>query len=386
MNQDDLVTQKIINIFQNEVIPNFLSSIADSQKIEHWENFFNTHLPKSSLGYESEKAYLSERNLSIEKVIENSINQVLLDLPSDEISDLIDFLTPLSQGCQVRELLENQTAVYLEIINLLTYIKQIQGLLELYKVSNSDKRGTAHRRSSVKDITNTQINKLKDRLEGSFFNLQSLEEIERTEIMLKLLKLSLNEEYKGVFEFFNLAKLLVGLDASILGTTNNEIMALNQVTNFYNGIRSEPHELLRSVMIYMRELFTKSSSSPEEKAENILDITRIFFSVELSKAEKGKNKLPFTAKHIQKEHIVKTILHEIPIYTYLDPKRRNYLDELFAEFFKGMMGLQNIFEPNNPSEETISWFTKGRNIIKSRKEFGLSYKGFKAFRLIAIQE
>lgn len=373
-------------IFQNEVIPNFLSSIADSQKIEHWENFFNTLVPKSSLGYESEEAYLSERNLSIEKVIENSINQVFLDLPSDEISDLIDYFTALTEGCQVKELLENQTAVYLEIINLLTYIKQIQDLLELYKVSNSDKRGTAHRKSSVMAITNTQINKLKDRLEGSFFNLQNLEEIERTEVMLKLLKLSLNEEYKGIFEFFNLAKLLVGLDTKILGATNNEIIALGQVTDFYNGIRSEPHELLRSVMIYTNQLFSKSSISLEKKAENILNITRMFFPMELSKAEKGKNKIPFTAKHIVKEHIVKTILHEIPIYTYADPKKRNYLDELLDEFFKGMMGLQNIFEPNNPSEESISWFRKGRNIIKSRKEFGLSYKGFKAFRLIAIQE
>jgi hypothetical protein len=223
-------------------------------------------------------------------------------------------------------------------------------------------------------------------LEGSFFNLQNSEEIERTELMLKFLKLSLNEEYKGIFEFFNLTKILVGLDVKVLGATNNESMALSQVTDFYNGIRSEPHELLRSVMIYMREVFTKSSCPPEIKAENILNITRMFFSVELSKAEKGKNKIPFTAKHIDKEYIVKTILHEIPIYTYSDPKKRNYLDELLDEFFKGIMGLQNIFEPNNPSEETISWFTKGRNIVKSRKEFGLSYKGFKTFRLIAIHE
>jgi hypothetical protein len=383
--EDNSVTN-IATIFQNELIPNFLNTISGSQKIEHWKNFFNTLLPKSSLGYESEETYLSERNLSIDSVIKNSINQVFCDLPSDEISDLINFLTPLSKDCRIRELVENQTAVYTEIMQILTYIQRIQQLLDLYKISNSDKRGTAHRKSSLRDITKTQINKLEDRLNGSFFNIQSLEEIERTEKMLKLLKLSFNEEYKGIFEFFNLTKLLMGFDVKILGATSNEITALEQVTDFYNGIRSEPHELVRSVMIYMNQLFVKSSLDPELKAENILSITRMFFSVELSKAEKGKNKLPFTTKHIRKDHIVKTILHEVPIYTYLDPKKRNYLDELMDESFKGMMGLQNIFEPNNPSEENISWFTIGRNIIKSRKEFGLSYKGFKAMRLVLFKD
>ena len=91
---------------------------------------------------------------------------------------------------KIRVLLDENKEVYIEIINVLEYIKKIKELLKRYKTPSSDYKGTAHRSSSLNKIVNTQINMLESRLEGTFFRIQNDDEKEQTEIALKLLKRS----------------------------------------------------------------------------------------------------------------------------------------------------------------------------------------------------
>jgi len=189
-------------------------------------------------------------------------------------------------------------------------------------------------------------------------------------------------EHKNIMEQLNFGKILFGFDMKFLDANNNEQKALEQTTNFYNGAKTKPHELVRSVMIYMDEHFNKSKLDAKEKAEIIMFISRFFYNHELKKAEEGKNILAFNKKHIGKEYRIKTILHDIPIYAYQYKSGNDFLTELIELGFSDMMGLKNILEPDKPTEKEASWFYVGRNVVGARKVFGLTKIQLKAILYI----
>lgn len=289
-------------------------------------------------------------------------------------TSLTNSFVPLLTNSKIRALQTNRTAVHLEVLQTMEYIQTIQSLIKRYKKPNSDYRGTAHRSSSLKKIVKTQINMLDDRLNGTYFRLSCGDEIEQTKIILRLLRASLEDEYKDIIEFFNLARVLVGLDLRFFDLDANEQAAIEQALDFHNGVRSSSYELVRSVMIFMDVLFDKTDLTPRVKAGHILDICWYFFSDELYEAGEGKNSLAFNKKHIGRPYRIKTILHQVPIFAYLYKDKDDIFAELMTIGLNGILGIQDVFEPDKPTLDEISPLTMARNIVKVRKEFGLTKK------------
>jgi len=351
----DQIAFEAIKKLQNGLIPTFLEVLSDSPKVQNWENFFATLFPNSTLGYPSEEAYLADRNLSVSQIIEHSIQYTIYDLSYDDISELSLELLPLLSGCRVYELLENQIPVYLEVINFLSYVKNIQYLLDLYKKPCSDSRGTAHLNSSLKTLIKSQIKMLSERLNGSYFNLQSPDEIEHTKLLIKFLDLYKHDEQRDFYELINLLRVIVGINVNILGLSEQEIKALDQISSFYNGMKTQPHELVRSVMLYASMVFDRCTLSKEETAEHILKITRFFFNDIFVKAQQGKkDKLPFTEKHLAKDIVIKTVLHQTIIYTYDNPRRPNFLIKSLESFIQEMNELDEKVDNDNLIEDDLT--------------------------------
>ncbi|NOR56785.1 MAG: hypothetical protein GQ531_11350 [Sulfurovum sp.] len=375
-----------ILILLKEIIPKTANLITNPKKQNNWKNHLNFILPLKNLNYNSEEEYLAIHNIEIHDVIQNSISQIFPDMNKEDILELTSKLILLMEGHKIRVLKENNVAVYLEIMHLMGYINNINKLIMRYKKPYSNYNGTAHRSSSLKDIVNKQIRVLEERLDGAYFRIQNEDELEQTEYAIKILKTSLIPEHKNIIEQLNFGKILFGFDMKLFDANKNEQIALEQTTNFYNGSRTKPHELVRSVMIYIDEHFNKSTLDTKEKAEIILFISRFFYKQELEEAEKGKNTLAYNKKHIGKEHRVKTILHDIPIYAYQYKSGIDFLTELTELGFSGMMGLKNIVEPDKPTLEEASAFYIGRNIVEVRKVFDLTKKQLKAILYINSKE
>ncbi|MCD6654204.1 MAG: hypothetical protein LT067_05505 [Sulfurovum sp.] len=369
---------KHFEMLQNQILPKFLNSINNPQKQQHWQNSFNFIFPQSHLNYSSEEAYLEKYSITKEYVIKNSILQIFPNIDKDDLFDLCTHFMPLMENHKIRVLINEEIAVYFELMNLMEYVRQIQELVERYKKPYSDNKGTAHRSSSLKVIVKTQINMLENRLKGSFFRIQNKDEIEQTELSLRLLKKSQEEQYKNIMENFNYLNLLVGLDAKLLNFTKNETIALEQVLNFHNGIRSTPLELIRSVIINFDAQLNKANLSAEDKANNILYITRYFFHEEFKKAEKQRNNLTCNKKHIGKPYAIKTILHQIPIFAYKYKNSNDFISEYIESIVNGIAESQNLFESGNITAKEVSWIHIGRNMVNTRKEFGFLKEELKA--------
>ena len=140
----------------------------------------------------------------------------------------------------------------------------------------------------------------------------------------------------------------------LLGATQNEIIGISQVLNFYNGIKSTTKELVRSVMIYCDQVFESDNLNKTDKANHILSIATYFFLDEFNESNKTRNTLTFNKTHIAKPWRVKTILHEVPIFAFKSKKSNDFLQELYEIGFNDMMGFQNLFEPDNPTIDDVS--------------------------------
>lgn len=365
-------------ILIKDIQPKLLNLITNSEKQTNWKNYLDFLIPIENLNYKSEDEYLAIKDITIENVIENSIIKVFPEIDKDELSELIEKFVLLIKGHKIRVLKHKEIPVYLEIIYLMEYIKNISKLLKHYKKPSSNYRGTAHRSSSLKDIVKKQIRMLDERLNGVYFKIQHEDEIEQTEIALKILSLSQLEEHKNIIEQLNFARIVFGLDMKFWNFSKNDKIAVKQVTNFYNGAKTKPHELVRSFMIYMDVHFDKNNLPSKEKAEIILDITRFFYKKELEVSEKSKrNNLAFNVTHIHKPSRVKTLLHNIPIYSYQYKDQMDFLDELLELGFNDMMGLKNILGEDKPTLDEASSPYIVRNIIDTRKQFGFTKQELK---------
>lgn len=369
---------KYTQIFATQTFPKFLNSINNPQKQQRWQNSFNLVFPQSHLNYSSEEAYLEERNITKKDVIKNSILQIFPNIDKDDLFDLCTHFMPLLENHKIRVLLHEEIAVYFELMNLMEYVRQIQELIGRYKKPHNDNKGTAHRSSSLKAIVKTQINMLENRLKGSFFRIQNKDEIEQTELCLELLKMSQEEQHKNIMEIFNYLNISVGLDAKLLNFTKNQIIALEQVLNFHNGIRSTPYELIRSVMINFDAQLNKANLCDEDKANSILYITRYFFYKEFKEAEKQRNNLTYNKKYIGKPYVIKTILHQILIFAYQYKNTNDFISESIEFVINEITESQNLFESDNTTVKEISLIRIGRNMINIGKEFGFSKKDLKA--------
>ena len=183
----------------NGIISKFLSHFKAKHK-KIWQSKFNIILPKNNLNYKNENDYLGSNNLKKDDAIINGILQCLPNIEKKDLDYLIEQFSIFSLNNKIKILtIENKLIpVYIEIIEALNYILKIDELLSKYPKNYGNHHGTKYRSSSNKNLLETQINILENRLNGAFFTLENENEIKKTQIQIKFMKYSLKEEFKAL--------------------------------------------------------------------------------------------------------------------------------------------------------------------------------------------
>ena len=362
----------------NSLVPKFLNKFIGKNRHEFWRKYFNSLNPNKSLGYKSDIDYLKLHNLSKQKIVENSIKQIYSNLESEDFELLSKYICRLISKEKIAVVRETKIAVYREVINIFDYIKQIYELLIEYPLQKSEHQGTAHS-TKPKALIRTQINKLEDRLTHPYFPLKDEEEIKYTKYLLKLLNYSLDAKYKNLPEYFNFINMSFGLDSEIIDLEPKKLEYLKSFLNFYNGIKTERIALVQSVAIYINIILSKSKLDSKEKAEIILNIVEMFFKDEILDYNKQNKKKTFTfnAKDVEKESRIKTVFYNTLIYAYDYKGSNNFIMELFQNGINAVYGVQNLFEPDKPLEEEISYKDSLRSIAKFKTESGFTKEDLK---------
>lgn len=365
-------------ILIHNIVPKFLKKFIGRSKRDFWKKCFDSINPEKSLGYASEDNYLESNNLSKQQIVLNSIKYVYNDLNSEDYKLLTDYFEQLIFLEKVKILTTNNLPIYKEIVDICSYIKQIHKLLKEHPLQSSEHKGTAYTYNQKK-LIKTQINQLTERLNHPYFPILNPEEIEYTDYILKILKYSLDEKYKNLPEYFNYINISFGLDAEILNINQKEIGYIKSFLNFYNGIKTTKIELIQSVSIFINITLNTSKLEDKEKADAILNIIYMFFLAEINEYNKTNKKRTFTfnAKDIQKNTRIKTVYHDVPIYAYNYFKSNNFMEELLMTGASSIFGINNMFEPDKPSEDNISNFASLRSLAEFKKVSGFSKQELK---------
>lgn len=362
-----------VEILRDEIVPKFLDKFISPDKQERWTNYFNAYLPKTSLGYVAEEAYLEANQLTEYIIALNSLKYSFVNnLDADDYDTLAESFFELISTEKVRVLRENNLAVYKEILDICSYIKQIQTVLKKIPLRRSEYKGTAHT-TKFKSLIKTQINKLKDRLDHPYFPITCEKEINDTKMTLKFLNMCLDEELKNTPEYLNFLNISYGLDSKAFNISEQELQLINVFLNFYNGIKTERIELVQSVAIFINNTFKNLELEDSKKGKLISDIIEVFFKDEIKQYNQANKKRTFSynAKSVAKDTRVKTVLHDTIIYAY-GSSGVDILTEMLTEGFNSILGIKNIFEPEKPTEGEISSIQMIRSLLHMMHEFGIS--------------
>lgn len=373
-----------IKIFKNSIEPKILSVFEGKQK-ELWKAKLNILLPKNNLGYKDEKEFLNEKNLTKEDIIKNSIKYIDANIDNDDLESLTDMFLIFSINTKIRVI--DNTPIYIEVINSLSYIKRIQEILNKFPKYDSDYLGTRHRQSSNKKLLKTQLNSIKDRIEGRFFKLTNESEIKKVQSQINIIELALTEKYKNLPSWLNHWEIYIGLKSKLVPLNDIQIETIQQLNSFFNGLKTSKEELLKSVCIFLRantNISNDETKYHQELAKNIMDILLFYFKDTIKEVNKDKKRtFTYSKNSIKKEHLIKTNLDELPIYTSKNQNTNDHYMELVMESYKGIMGLPTIFDNDDSNVEEISDYTATKNLIKYFKTFGLTNKEYKTFRFIS---
>jgi hypothetical protein len=384
-NVKNFATLEQVCSLQYIIFPKLFKGFSDKYK-KLWENKINNILPKNKLNFNSEDDYLGSNKITKEDVIINSIRYCLPNLEKDELKYLSDCFNIYSKYNKIKILTKDKklTPVYNEIINVLSYISNIQEMLNKYPKNDGNHLGTKHRSSSYKSLLETQLHILENRLDGRFFTIENEDEINKTKIQAKFIKYALKDKYKDLPEWINYVNIYLGFDNNNFQMTDIDIKTFTQLCSFFNGIKTSKEEILNSVMIYIR---TQSNIKKEEiehqkeLSKTVINILRFFFQNTIKEIEETKKKRTITYKeeNILKDFYIKTYLSELPIYAYTYKNTTDFLNELMQLGINSILGIQTIFDEENNIKKEPSEIQQLKNILKLRKEFNLSKKEFKTF-------
>lgn len=390
---DYFIADYQIKLLNESIVPKFLSTFEDKHKIL-WESFFKKTLPKHNLGFKNDEEYLKEYKLTKEQIIESSINCVYTDLDQDDLNSLKSWFELFSVNNKVQiYLIDNKPiAVYIEIVEALLYIEQIHNIIKKIPKVDGNHHGTRHRQSSIKNLINTQLNILRNRLDNPFFSISNEDEISKTKFQIKFIEASLKDKYKNLPEWLNFIRINVGFDNSLLEFTNNEIEAFNQLTNFFNGIKTSNEELIKSVTIILKEKSNIKSFQKEyhkKLAENIYNLTYFFFEKDIQSFELKNKKRTFSykEKNITRQTQIKTFLYDTPIYTYKNKTSKDALEELFEIGLDSIFGIQTMLEEDKEVTKEISEFKQLKNFLRFLKKLGIKKDDLKQLsKLLETQQ
>lgn len=388
-----------IKILQNSIIPKFTSSFQGKQKLQ-WESGINKLLPKKALGFSNDQEYLDKNNLTKNDIVKNSIKYILNDLELDDLEYLTTQFLICSNNCKIKIIQNEQKTipVYIEIIDSLAYIKNIQKLIDNYPKHEGDHLGTKNSSSSPSTLLKVQLKMLKNRINGNFFNLSNDAEIQKTQKQISFIELALQDKYKNLPSWFNFLEIYIGFDNKLLDLNDIEKKSFTQLNSFFNGIKTSKEELLKSVGIFLRvQSKVKNEDKKDHKllADNITNILRFYFKETIDEIHKKRKKVntkskrefKYTPASVKKEFLIKTYINETTIYANKNSNTNDHLFELFMESLNGIMGIENIFDQTKPKEDEISNFTALKNTLVFLKEFNFTKQEIKTiFYILQLQE
>jgi hypothetical protein len=388
VNTKNFVTLEQLNTLQYTIIPKLFNGFSDKHK-KLWEIKINNILPKNNLNFKNENDYLETNNLKKDDVITNSILHFLPNLQKEELSYLTEQFSIFSLNNKIK-IFTNENKIipiYIEIIEVLTYINKIEDLLKKYPKNYGNHHGTKFRSSSNKKLLETQLNILENRLHGTFFTLTSEDEINKTKMQIKFIKYSLKDDFKNLPEWMNFTNIYLGFDNSSFQMTDIEKETFTQLCSFFNGIKTSKEEILNSVMIYTKiqsKIKNEDEQYHKKLSQSIINILRFFFQKTINEIEKTKKKktITYNGENILKDFYIKTYINELPVYSYIYKNSNNFFSELLELSINSILGLQTIFDENNNIQKEPSELQQLKNILKLRKEFNLSKKEFKTFLFI----
>ena len=385
VNAKNFVTLEQLNVLQYTIIPKLFSGFSDKHK-KLWEIKINNILPKNNLNFKNENDYLETNNLKKDDVITNSILHFLPNLEKEELKYLIEQFSIFSFNNKIKIFtIENKIIpIYIEIIEVLTYINKIEDLLKKYPKNYGNHHGTKFRSSSYKKLLETQLSILENRLNGTFFTITNENEIIKTKMQIKFIKYSLKDDFKNLPEWMNFVNIYLGFDNLSFQMTDIEKETFTQLCSFFNGIKTSKEEILNSVMIYNKiqsKIKNEDEQYHKKLSQSIINILRFFFQKTINEIEKTKKKktITYNEENISKDFYIKTYINEIPIYSYVYKNTKDFFTELMELGINSILGLQTIFDEDKNEEKKISNIQIAKNIISFRKEINLTKKEFKLF-------
>lgn len=352
-------TEEEIHILRNQIFPKLFGFINESKR-SVWEKLIGSFYPNHSY---QKKTLLSVTPQLINQAIKNSILVLYNQVDDNEIDTIVDQFTRLYSNELI--ILDDKTNVYLcpAVIECFSYINSIKNIFILYPFVNSEHRGTAHRGSSQRKIIQNQIDYLKERLDHHYFSLLAEDEIKKTELQIRFLTMSLDNDHSNLPEYFNYVKINFGLDSGIANFTEHEQKVFDQLLNFYNGLKSSEQELLKSVMTFINYKFNNSELDAVSKANLIREIIRYIFPVEFNKIQRKQNKKIFYSDDVSKAFKIKTIFHDVPIFVVDNNKGKDFLEEFMTIGINAIVGVKSLFDSEAPSLEDAPMFHQLRNFI-----------------------
>jgi len=358
-------------LLQNSIIPKFLNIFNDESKRKKVQKYFSTLLPEKVIDINQEE-YAHRKNLSKEEIIKNSLQYSKLDIDREDSEYLIKHFEHILHNPKLRIDTNTNVVIYLEVIQILTYAKQIQSLIDNHPKNYSNHHGTKYRSSSEKNLVKTHLLHLQERLDNPFFKFDDPKIIRITQEQIRIVKLFQTKEYKTLPNALNWVESFIGLDNNILQCTPEELEVIRQVLSLFNGIRTTKEAYIKSFMIFTSvqcNLNTDNNQQNVVYANSMLEIAKYFFNdIFILDAKKKKKTLNFTKNNLKKDWYNKTIINDIPIFAYIT---RHHTDFFIKYAIVGIADMMKLSSSDIFNDETIEVSTIAplRNLYRVLKKF-----------------
>lgn len=379
--------EQIIRLINN-FIKIVLDEIEDKDKKENLKKIINNEISRETINFKSKKELLLHYKTSKKKIIENSILLGYPDIDKDYVIRLRKLFRILVKNKKIKIDLDSNLPVFNEVIQIMSYGRKINDLLKQYPLNKSTHNGTKSASTSLKDMINTQLSALNDRLNNPYFKIKNEFEIQKIEYQIKVLKKCLEKDYNDLPEIFNSVSKIFGLNFKSEEMNDIEKEAFEELLTLFNGCQTSELELLYSFVIFTcnvskiyNELYFK------KQADAIFNITYTLFRNNVDSVNLGKSRLSFTYNYnkVNKPSIYKTMIDNVPIYIYKTEKKQiNPIEKLYEVAINSMVGAKNDYEVDLPLISELSKFQQLKNFTKSLKKQNLIPREF--FLIISYLE
>lgn len=364
-----------LHALQNSITPKFIALISNPKKRQSMQRTFAILLPQSTLDISTEE-YIQQSDLDYFTIIQNSFEMIEYSFDPEDIQEVSRILEPLSEKYSLRIIKQSDTPIFIEVVNILNYVVQIEKLIKSYPKRNANHYGTKHRSSSEKNLIKTHRAHLVERLDNPFFEIDDAELVELTKLQIEYIDQFQSKINKTLPEVLNWLENFIGLDNKLLALLPMQLKALKSVLSLFNGIRTSREKLLESVAIHtlmQSKLNLEDDKNNKIYADAIYSfINYMFNDIFIENSKKNKRTLTFNENTIIKPHYAKTVINDITIFAFTTGTAEDFIQKYLFEGLTDMAKIQSLDFLDDTSDQDISDYTMLRSFYKSFHEAGFS--------------